>query len=103
MWLIDVHNLMMKEFLEREIPPYMILSHRWEHAEIPFQDFELDKCRDKPSCRKVKRLCQIASDDVEWIWLDRWCIDKRNSTKLRGYKFFVQMVSELAILCGIPL
>lgn len=82
MRLINVHNLVMEDFVGWDIPPYVILSHRWQSGEISYQDFENDKGKQKPSYHKIERLCQMVRDEVDWIWLDTCCIDKRNLTEL---------------------
>jgi len=83
MRLINVCSLEMKEFYDSNTPPYIILSHRWQEDEITYQDFEINQGRQKGSYHKIEHLCQIAREkEIDWVWLDTCCIDKRNLTEL---------------------
>ena len=39
MRLLHTKDLVFKDFIEREIPPYAILSHRWGRDEVSYQEF----------------------------------------------------------------
>jgi hypothetical protein len=44
MWLINAHQLSLKEFRGSKQPPYAILSHTWEDgAELDFGDVAQQK------------------------------------------------------------
>ena len=73
----------MREFVDEKLPPYVIVSHRWEGDEITYQDLESNGFFRKRGFQKIKESCRIALEaDCSWIWLDTCCIDKRNSTEL---------------------
>jgi hypothetical protein len=38
MRLINTSTLRLHEFFGTQIPPYAIISHHWENAEVAFQD-----------------------------------------------------------------
>jgi hypothetical protein len=38
MRLVNTTTIQLHEFFDDEIPPYAILSHRWETDEVTFQD-----------------------------------------------------------------
>lgn len=85
MRLLHATHLYMKVFHGSKIPPYVILSHRWEDAdeEVELKDFELGNASNKQGYVKVQNLCRIAREyGVEWVWLDTCNIDKANSTEL---------------------
>jgi hypothetical protein len=83
MRLIDTVTLELEEFLEREKPPYAILSHTWEGAEVNFEDFVAGRCRDTAAYRKIEKTCELARrHDLKWAWVDTCCIDKRSSSEL---------------------
>lgn len=90
MRLINIHTLDMKEFVAG-IPPYAILSHRWTDDEITLKEFrkrlKLDSVGYKKLiqfCKMVKRLesARPSFRNVEWVWIDTCCIDKRSSAEL---------------------
>lgn len=70
-------------FAAGHIPPYAILSHRWEAEEVTFQDLTNSVASSKAGYRKI-RFCreQAENDGLEYFWIDSCCIDKTNSTKL---------------------
>ena len=86
MRLLHAEFLYFKEFFDDEIPPYAILSHRWEGKEVGFHDFEAAKERDGPEFSKIKNFCSFVSRQrsrmVDWVWIDTCCIDKKSSAEL---------------------
>ena len=73
------------------VPDYVILSHRWSHAEVIYDDFALGDLRSadhparvKEGFSKVEKACHRASQDgYDWIWIDSCCIDKSSSAVLQ--------------------
>jgi len=65
------------------IPPYAILSHRWESEEVLFKEMIDSTGKSKAGYRKIK-FCgeQAKRDDLEYFWVDTCCIDKSDSTEL---------------------
>ncbi|KAM0426088.1 hypothetical protein ACHAPT_008719 [Fusarium lateritium] len=83
MRLLHTKSLKLKYFVDDEIPPYAILSHRWEAEEILFEDIQTEHWPRKKGLDKVKKACRQASaDGLEYIWIDTCCIDKRSSAEL---------------------
>lgn len=69
---------------------YAILSHRWDGAEIIFDQLpqytqELRTATRPlrtPQLDKIRGACdQARSDGIKWMWIDTCCINKNNSTE----------------------
>jgi len=85
MRLLDTKTLKIHEFQGSQIPPYAILSHRWEEEEVTYQDLQngLDVCQRKQGFAKIQKCCQQAvTDGLEYAWVDTCCIDKSSSADL---------------------
>lgn len=85
MRLINTTTYELKEFLDSEVPPYAILSHRWENEEVTFKEFNRCSSKDKAKegYKKIKKACnQAAEDDLGYAWVDTCCIDKSSSAEL---------------------
>lgn len=109
MRLINIHTLEFKEFLDSDIPPYCILSHRWGDDEITYKEFRKGLRKDSAGYRKVIEFCDFVKQrqfivwdlvfdssnlppsykdlkssflEVSWIWVDTCCIDKKSSAEL---------------------
>ena len=68
-----------------KIPPYAILSHRWEDdesQEVTFKDMVGVSGRGKTGYKKI-RFCgdQAARDGLQYFWVDSCCIDKSNKAE----------------------
>jgi Heterokaryon incompatibility protein (HET) len=83
MRLLHTTKLYFEEFFESSIPVYAILSHRWEEAEVSFQDFEQGKKRHGAGYLKILNCCTLArSQGYEWVWIDTCYIDTKSSAEL---------------------
>ena len=87
MRLLHTTSLLFEEFFDNNIPPYAILSHRWEGKEVGFHEFEAAKEQDGPEFSKIKNFCSFVRQqglggDLEWVWIDTCCIDKKSSAEL---------------------
>lgn len=97
MRLINTKTYELREF-NSGVPPYAILSHRWEEKEVTFADLSKRIPEDERevwapddpdkliSWMKIKRACKTAREDnrvFEWIWLDMCCINKDSSAELQ--------------------
>src|ERR1700761_3901303 len=84
MRLLNSKTLELKEFIGREIPEYVILSHTWGDEEVTFQDIQdLEKATKKKGYEKIESCCKrAASDGAQWVWIDTCCIDKSSSAEL---------------------
>jgi hypothetical protein len=72
-----------KEFFDHKIPPYAILSHRWEEDELSYQDLQARRNTNGAGFTKVHNCCVKAkADGSEWLWVDTCCIDKSSSAEL---------------------
>ena len=85
MHLINTSTRRTQEFLPGRIPPYVILSHRWEDEEVSYKDLtqpkeDLSKLK---GWTKLDSFCSSAEKDGwEWVWMDTCCIDKSSSAEL---------------------
>jgi hypothetical protein len=67
MRLINTKTMQLHEFFGPNIPPYAILSHRWEGAEVTFQDLRDEKASKLKGYSKVLGCChQALSDGFEF-------------------------------------
>ncbi|PKS06181.1 hypothetical protein jhhlp_007498 [Lomentospora prolificans] len=85
MRLLNVRTLEIKEFSDREIPPYAILSHTWGVGEVLLQDIQGNRAKAQRlrGYRKITGCCEQAKKDgLEYVWIDTCCIDKTSSTEL---------------------
>ena len=99
MRLINCKTLDFGEFFDDEIPPYVILSHRWGKDEVSYHEFidakNNESLRDTAGYVKISNFCKrgpevwlakytIHSDNaaIEWAWVDTCCIDKKSSAEL---------------------
>ncbi|KAI9052004.1 hypothetical protein LZ554_004258 [Drepanopeziza brunnea f. sp. 'monogermtubi'] len=95
MRLLNTATFILSDFTGSEIPPYAILSHRWEGHEITFRELEDIKGSDPAAFvnseqdvntaawSKIKGCCdQARVHGYAWIWVDSCCIDKSSSAEL---------------------
>jgi len=70
-----------KDLPDNAIPPYAILSHRWENddQEVTYGDMVKGLGRDKAGYDKIKFCGERATrDGLQYFWVDSCCIDKLN-------------------------
>jgi hypothetical protein len=80
MRLINTLTLRLEEFFGKRVPPYAILSHRWEEEEITFQDM---KAGGGAHNSKIAGCCRRAREDGwGYAWIDTCCINKSSSAEL---------------------
>ncbi|KAF2865306.1 heterokaryon incompatibility protein-domain-containing protein, partial [Massariosphaeria phaeospora] len=86
MHLVHSQTIQLHDFIGEYIPPYAILSHRWENEEITYTDMQRGsrrKRRSKAGYAKLKKSCaQASKDGLEYVWIDTCCIDKSSSAEL---------------------
>lgn len=81
MRLLNTSTLKLEDFFD-DIPNYAILSHRWEHEEVSYHDFQAD-CIDLAGYSKIVGCCkQPGLDGFDYAWIDSCCIDKSSSAEL---------------------
>jgi hypothetical protein len=83
MRLLHSKALKLSEYTERDLPPYVILSHTWETEEVSFQDMQAGVAAGKKGYKKIQGCCKIAAAaGFEYVWVDTCCIDKTSSAEL---------------------
>ena len=84
MRILHVVTLELHEFFDDKIPPYAILSHRWEQEEISYKDVRKQRNLSSKGWQKVQNFCRLVQRDrdVKYAWIDTCCIDKRSSAEL---------------------
>lgn len=89
MRLVNTSTLQLSEFMGAQVPRYAILTHTWVAEEVTFQDWASWESTgdaaiaDQKGFRKIQGACkQAGQDDMEWLWVDTVCIDKRSSAEL---------------------
>jgi hypothetical protein len=85
MRLLQVETLEFREFYGSQMPPYAILSHRWEEDEVTYQDMQrgLLHVQNKLGFAKIQKCCEQAVEDgLGYAWVDTCCIDKSSSAEL---------------------
>ncbi|KAI1131030.1 HET-domain-containing protein [Nemania abortiva] len=83
MHLLNVHTRELQEFIGDDVPRYAILSHTWGKDEVLFQDLSDPKHKEKLGYVKIEGCCkQAIRANIEFVWVDTCCIDKRSSAEL---------------------
>lgn len=88
MRLLNTTTYVLEEFFEKDIPPYAILSHRWEAEEVIYRDLDSSRSHrhipyEKRGWSKISGCCKQALEDkYAWVWIDSCCIDKASSAEL---------------------
>lgn len=102
MWLLNAKTLQLEDASdESRRPPYAILSHRWRAAEVSFVELaerrelrerveqkfgflKLADRREKLGYTKIRNCCDVVRShfNLDYVWIDTCCIDKRNSADL---------------------
>ena len=93
MRLINLHTFELREFIDSERPPYVILSHTWGPEEVTLQQLK-QLPRDatigirssyeyKAGYLKIRGFAREGRrNGFEWGWVDTCCIDKSSSSEL---------------------
>jgi hypothetical protein len=83
MRLLNTETFTLSEFFGENIPPYAILSHRWEAEEVSFRDLNDGNGPGLAGYSKILGLCaQAKKDSLSWAWIDTCCIDKSSSAEV---------------------
>lgn len=69
MRLLNIYSLELEEYLETNVPPYFILSHRWEEKEITLKDFVKGRHLVSRGRQKIEEFCAFATIQSEEIGL----------------------------------
>ncbi|CZT19250.1 uncharacterized protein RCC_05096 [Ramularia collo-cygni] len=71
------------EVFDGSTPMYGILSHRWTHEEMTYQDYHMQRSCERSGYHKIIQACDFAKDNFQdWLWIDTVCIDKKSSAEL---------------------
>ena len=95
------------EIFNGDVPPYAILSHRWEDEEVTLQDLERQIAVARKGCAKLERSAEIACElGFNYIWNDTCCIDKSSSAELTEcinsmWRFYAESSACIAYLSDI--
>ena len=83
MRLLNTVTFQLEEFFDVTIPPYAILSHRWEDEELTFQNLKIGGYGPLKGYAKVRNACRVAClDGWKYIWMDTCCINNSSSSEL---------------------
>ncbi len=72
MRLLNIYTLQLDEFFGNDIPPYFILSHRWEGEEITYKDFVKGRRQDSPGYKKILAFCEYAKVLSRTEFVEAW-------------------------------
>lgn len=93
-----------EDLADDKIPPYAILSHRWEDQEVNFQDMEDRIGQNKAGYRKIQFCGQQAErDDLQYFWVDTCCINKSNYGELKEALNSMFLWYQRAVKCYVYL
>lgn len=82
MRLLNAKTFQLEQSCDNDIPPYAILSHTWVKNEVTFQELST-LSRNDPRLEKTVGCCrQALQDDLTYVWVDTFCIDKASSAEL---------------------
>lgn len=90
------------EFFKNTGNGYAILSHRWQDAEISFQQMRQGVPRTSPQLKKIVNACEVAKSlGHDWLWVDTCCINKESQTELvESINSMFQWYLEAAVCLG---
>lgn len=96
---------------EGNFPPYAILSHTWDNAEVTLNEYQhaLGDTRihdtfsqSAPGLSKIDVTCQQAIiDGLQYIWIDTCCVDSRSSAELSAAINSMHRWYQLARVCYV--
>jgi hypothetical protein len=76
-------QLVLREYLSRDIPPYAILSHTWGKEEVDFQEAHTGRGKNNEGWKKIEFCAKQAdADGLRYVWVDTCCVDKQNSVEI---------------------
>jgi hypothetical protein len=107
MRLLNTSTLQFHEYFGPVIPPYAILSHRWEAEELTYQEVLHYQNIRKAGWNKVKQCCIFAaSRGFDLVWIDTCCIDKTSSAELTEainsmFRWYKEAYECYAYLCDV--
>ncbi|KAK4629244.1 Vegetative incompatibility protein HET-E-1 [Fulvia fulva] len=86
MWLLNAKTRELEQVMDDRltINKYAILSHTWEdRQEVLFEEIGTPAAKSKAGHQKIEFTCkQAVRDNLDYVWVDTCCIDKRSSAEL---------------------
>jgi DNA integrity scanning protein DisA with diadenylate cyclase activity len=83
MLLLDARTHRFRDTVEVSPNLYAVLSHKWAHDAVTFQDIMLSSIMSKEVYRKITETCNLAlRKSLKYLWIDTCCIDKLSSAAL---------------------
>ncbi|KAH6964616.1 heterokaryon incompatibility protein-domain-containing protein [Fusarium avenaceum] len=84
MRLLDAETLEVVEFMDHQVPEYVILSHTWiAGQEVTLQEMKNKEGTDRSGYNKIRKTCELAlQNNLSYAWVDTCCIDKTSSAEL---------------------
>ncbi|KAL9116239.1 MAG: hypothetical protein Q9227_000610 [Pyrenula ochraceoflavens] len=83
MRLLNTATKRLEQYFDPNVPPYAILSHRWQGREITIEDMNAAYTCQDIRFAKINAFCnEAAALGVRWAWVDTCCIDRSNSSAL---------------------
>ena len=72
MRLINVTSMKLEQFFDDfQIPPYVILSHRWGSNELTLQEYQKLLAKRHPGYEKIKEFClKVVKFGYQYAWID---------------------------------
>jgi hypothetical protein len=104
MRLLDLNTLELREFVDAERPPYVILSHTWGAEEVSLQGFHGSNVASREGYVKILNFAKKGKENgFEWGWIDTCCIDKTSSAELSEAINSMYRVRPFSYLFAFPL
>ncbi|KAK4090734.1 hypothetical protein Purlil1_4870 [Purpureocillium lilacinum] len=83
MRLLNTSTLQLEVFIGTDVPPYTVLSHRWEDEEVTLEHMKTGAAGQMKGFAKIESSAHRAREDgCPYIWIDTCCIDKSSSAEL---------------------
>lgn len=83
MRLINAKTHRLEEIRDVHVPPYAILSHRWEDEEILTEDIHSGTASQKRGYAKLSACCEEAQrHNLDYVWIDTCSINRANSSEV---------------------
>lgn len=108
MRLLNCSTFQLETFVDSAVPPYAILSHRWQDGEVLFEDIASGQASEKFGYKKLEETClQASREGFGYVWVDTCCIDKSSSSELSEainsmYRWYTQAAVCYAYLFDVP-
>lgn len=108
MRLLKTDTLELHGYFDDQIPPYAILSHRWEDGEVTLQKLQSGEGPQMPGYQKIVNCCaQAVTDGWDYVWIDTCCIDNTSSAELSEainsmYRWYQKSQVCYAYLVDVP-